>query len=127
MNLISFSTTVLFQMSLLLALLSILLGLGKGIELLKTLPFLKAKLQPLSKFGASKGSYLQDSFRTTQLIPSLQRINSLVFSMHGDFIHLKVVVISGYLIIAVIPLIVMISHLVNRTEVNKVSLQLENK
>ena len=114
-------------MSIFLVFLFILLELGKGIWLLKTLPFLTAKLHPLSKPGASKGSYLQDSFRTTQLIPSLQRIKNLAFATNGELGNLKIVVISGFLIVSVILIVIVVSHFVNRSKVNKVNLQLGQK
>ena len=100
---------------------------GKGMGLLKTIPFLTSKLQPLSKLGASKGSYLQDSFRTTQLIPSLQRIKNLAFVTSGEVATLKIVVVSGFLVLFSLMILMAGSQIFNRTKLNKVNLQLSKK
>ena len=105
----------------------LLVEVGKGMGLLKTLPLLTSKLQPLSKLGASKGSYLQDSFRTTQLIPSLQRIKNLAFATNGELGTLKIVVISGFLLLSVILVLMAVSHMLGRAKMNKVHLQLAQK
>ena len=98
-----------------------------GVPLLKAWPTLTQKLQPLSKLGASKGSYLQDSFRTTQLIPSLQRIKTFVINIHTDIVHIRSVVISGFLVTALVILVLSVSFFFNLSKVNKVSVLMEKK
>ena len=100
---------------------------GKGMGLLKTVPFLTSKLQPLSKLGASRGSYLQDSFRTTQLIPSLQRIKNLAFATSGELGTLKIIVVSGFLVLFSIMILMGLSQIFKRAKMNKVHLQLSQK